>query len=196
MRKLKLQVQLSVDGYMATTAGKTDWLVWNWGAEWTWDNVLRNYFIELTASVDSILLSRKMAEEGFIGHWTKVAKNPGDPQYAFARPIADARKVVFTKTLEKSLWENTELAKGDLVTEINRLKNQEGKDMIVYGGATFVSSLIEAGLIDEFHLFINPAALGSGKALFKGLNSKQILALVSAGSYDCGIVALTYKRVQ
>jgi dihydrofolate reductase len=62
----------------------------------------------------------------------------------------------------KSIWKNTELAKGDFVHAINQLKNQKVKDIIVYGGATFVSSLINVGLIDEFHLFVNPTALGNG----------------------------------
>ncbi len=81
--------------------------------------------------------------------------------------INSTHKIVFTKTLETFdlevvAWGNTVLAKGDLAEEINKLKNQNGKDIIVYGGATFVSSLIKAGLIEEYHLFINPTAIGYG----------------------------------
>lgn len=195
MRKLKLQVQISVDGYIAEINGKTDWMVWNWGDEWNWDDDLKKYFNDLTESVDCILLSRKMAEEGFIAHWAKVAENPNGPQVAFAKKITEAHKVVFTKTLDKSEWNNTDIARGDLEGEINKLKNQNGKDIIVYGGATFVSSLIKAGLIDEFYLFVNPTVLGKGMTIFKEINSDLNLTLVKSTSYDCGIVVLKYKLI-
>lgn len=192
MRKLKLQVQMSVDGYIAETNGKTDWMIWNWGEEWTWDDELKKYFNDLTASVDCILLSRKMAEEGFIAHWAKTAENPNGPQYGFAKNITDAHKVVFSRTLDKSKWNNTDIARGGLAGEINKLKNQKGKDIIVYGGATFVSSLIKERLIDEFYLFVNPTALGNGMTIFKELDSKRNLTLIKSKSYDCGIVVLKY----
>lgn len=194
MRKLKLQVQVSVDGYIADANGKTDWMVWNWGPEWTWDTALRSYFIGLKDTVDCVLLSRKMAEEGFIAHWAKTAEDAGNPQYPFAKKIADAQKVVFSKTLTRSVWANTSMAGGDLSTEVNNLKKQDGKDIIVYGGATFASSLIEAGLIDEFHLFVNPAILGNGRSIFKSPVDKPALSLMSAKSYDCGVAVLVYAH--
>lgn len=85
------------------------------------------------------------------------------------------------------------MAKGDLVDEITQLKKQDGKDIIVYGGAIFVSALVKHGLIDEFHLFINPAVIGNGKTIFKELEGKQNLRLVKARSFDCGIVILNYE---
>jgi dihydrofolate reductase len=199
MRKLKLQVQMSVDGYIADVNGKADWMIWNWSPEWTWDDALRKYFIDLKQSVDCVLLSRKMAVEGFIGHWARVAENPNDPQAAFARKITSARKIVFTKTLDESApaaygWNNTAIANGDLVSEINKLKSQEGKDIIVYGGASFVSSLIKAGLIDEYHLFINPTVLGDGMPIFEELDSKLNLTFVDARPYDCGVTVLNYRQ--
>jgi dihydrofolate reductase len=193
MRKLKLQVQISVDGYIADANGKTDWMIWNWGDEWTWDGELRKYHNNVIASVDCILLSRKMVEgSSFIQHWATMAEKKDNPQSGFANHIRKTHKVVFTKTLKKSEWDNTVLAKGDLADEINKLKNQNGKDIIVYGGATFVSSLIKAELVDEFHLLVNPAALGNGMTIFKELDSKLNLTLVKSKSYDCGIVVLEY----
>jgi dihydrofolate reductase len=192
MRKLILMVQLSVDGFMSEKDGNTDWMIYSWGGPWNWDKELRKYFINLTASVDCVLLSRKMAVEGYIGYWAGVAANPNDPQDAFAKNVVAAHKVVFTKTLERSEWDNTELAKGDLKKEVNRLKKQEGKNMIVYGGATFVSALIEAGLIDEYQLFINPTALGSGTSIFK---KRTNLKLVQSRSFDCGVTVLKYEPI-
>jgi dihydrofolate reductase len=189
MRKLTLQVQISIDGFIAPTKNTGNWLVWGWGPEWTWDEALRTRFKDLHASIDTVLLSKNMAEEGFINHWATVSSNPGDPQYPFAKSITDAAKVVFTKTIKKSAWANTTLAKGDLVTEVNKLKNTPGKDMIVYGGASFVSALIQANLIDEFLLFVNPVTLGEGLSIF---HERRDLRLVNSQGYACGVTVMHY----
>ena len=185
MRKLKLQVQMTVDGYIAGPSGEMDWLVWNW------DDELKQYVTELTEPVDCIVLGRKLAQ-GFIPHWAAVAADPVHPEFTAGRKFSDTHKVVFTQSLDKSEWGNTVLAKGDLVDEITKLKKQDGKDIVAYGGATFVSALIKRGLIDEYHLFINPTAIGTGMAIFKELDSKQNLTLVKSTSFDCGIVVLNY----
>jgi len=180
MRKLKLQAQMSVDGYIAGTNGEMDWMVWDW------DAALKKYVAEITEPVDCIVLGRKLAQ-GFIPHWAS------HPEEAGADKFNSAKKVVFTKTLDQSEWDTTVLAKGDLVDEITQLKKQDGQDIIAYGGATFVSALIQQGLIDEFHLFINPTALGNGMTIFKELDRKQNLTLIKSTSFDCGIVVLHYE---
>ncbi|HJV47843.1 MAG TPA: dihydrofolate reductase family protein [Geothrix sp.] len=194
MRKLKLEMQVSLDGFTADPDGRTDWMVWNWSADWTWDAALRQHHIDLTTSSDCILLSRAMAVEGFSRHWEKVAADPSDPQHAFAKPVADMRKVVFTKTLEGSAWRHTELAKGDLAETVNRLKREPGKDLLAYGGPTFASSLIRADLIDEFHLFVNPTILGHGRSMFRNLGRRRDLRLVKSTAYPCGVTVLLYDR--
>ena len=78
-------------------------------------------------------------------------------------------------------------------SEITKLKNQNGKDIIVYGGGTFVTSLIKARLIDEFHLFINPAAIGNGMTIFNGLDNNLNLKLKFAKQFDCGITLTCYE---
>lgn len=97
------------------------------------------------------------------------------------------------QTLAQSDWENTVLAKGDLSDEILSLKKQPGNDIIAYGGGTFVSGLIKANLIDEYHLFINPTAIGRGLSIFEGLENRLNLTLKSSISFPCGIVVLGYE---
>lgn len=180
MRKLKLQVQISIDGFIAGINGEMDWMVWNW------DQKLKEYVIAITESVDCIVLGRKLAQ-GFIPHWASHPEEEG------AEKINNTPKVVFTKTLVKSEWDNTVLAKGDLVKEIIKLKKQDGKDIIVYGGANFVSALLKHRLIDDLHLFINPTAKGHGMTIFKELDSKQNFHLVKSTAFECGIVVLNYE---
>ena len=180
MRKLKLQVQMTVDGFIAGPNGEMDW------TSIDWDNELKKYVGGLTDTVDCIILGRKLAQ-GFIPYWASHPEQEG------ADIFNGTKKVVFTKTLEKSEWDNTVLAKGDLVEEISKLKKQDGRDMIAYGGAVFVSALIKYGLIDELHLFINPTAIGSGMTIFKELDGRQNLKLVKSTSFDCGIVVLKYE---
>jgi dihydrofolate reductase len=191
MRKLKLHVQMSLDSYIAGPNGEMDWMVWDW------DDKLKNYEFELTEPVDTILLGRKMTD-GFVSYWSDVLTKPDDPSsidrsHVFAKKMIDTPKVVFTKTLKKSQWANTDIATGDLTDEISNLKSLKGKDMIVYGGASFDSSLIKAGLIDEFHLFINPVAIGNGMTIFKDLNKIQKFTLIKSIAFDCGIIGLHYE---
>ena len=186
MRKLKLQVQMTVDGFIGGLDGELDWM------EWDWDDELKQYVTDLTASVDCIILGRKLAE-GFIPHWADVAANPDHPEFESGKLFTDTPKVVFTQSLDMSEWDNTVLAKGELVEEVTKLKKQAGKDIIAYGGAAFVSALIKHGLIDEFHLFINPVAIGDGLTIFGELDRKQSLTLVKSISFDCGIVLLNYE---
>jgi dihydrofolate reductase len=190
MRKLKLQMQVSLDGFAAT--GANDEQKW---VTWAWDEIKQDV-LELFDTCDTILIGRKLAVD-YIPYWNSVA-NPDDPMYGVAQRINTAQKIVFTKTLEKSDpiaagWANTALAKGNLADEIKKLKEQTGKDIIVYGGTSFVSSLIKEGLIDEFNFFINPVALGKGDPIFNKLENHQSLRLINSKRFDCGIVLLTYE---
>jgi len=119
MRKLKLQVQISVVGFIAGPHGEMDWMTF------AWDEEIGQYVQAITDSVDCIVLGRKLAE-GFIPHWAAVAADAGHPEFAAGQKFSATPKVVFTRTLDSSPWANTVLAKGDLMDEIARLKGQAG----------------------------------------------------------------------
>ena len=187
MRKLKLQVQISVDGYVAGTNGELDWMTWKL------DDKLIEFINSLTDSSDTILLGRKMTG-GFVNYWEGVVNNqPDSREFSFAKKMVGTPKIVFSKTLNKSDWNNTTLAKGNLVEEITSLKKQKGKDLIVYGGAGFVSSLIKERLIDEFNFFVNPIMINKGMRIFDLLDKRQKLTFLNSVAYDCGITVLSYK---
>ena len=185
-RKLRLQVQMSVDGCIAGPNGEMDWMAG------LLDDESVKYVSKITESVDTILMGRKMTDV-FISTWLDVMNKSDDPWNAFSKKMIEIPKVVFTKTLNKSRWINTDIATGDLIEEVSKIKSQNGRDIIVYGGASFDSSLIKEKLIDEFYLFINPVAIGNGMTIFKDLNEIQKYTLIESKTFECGIVLLRYE---
>jgi len=185
MRKLHLQMQVSVDGFVST--GPNDEQKW---VTLVWEEI-KPYVIGLLDATDTILIGRKLAVD-YIPHWQGVEKQSTDPFHGVAERICQAKKVVFTKTLDRSEWENTDLATGELVEEVRELKAKSGKDIVVYGGSSFVSALLKERLVDEFHFFVNPIALGKGVPVFSELEGWQALRLKKSITYDCGLVLLNY----
>jgi dihydrofolate reductase len=186
MRKLILQMQTSLDGFVSTGPNdEQSWVTWAL-------KEIESEVIDLADSSDTIILGRKLAVD-YIPFWDETVKNPDHEMYEMAKRIVAAKKIIFTKTLDKSVWANTELAKGNLRDEIMALKNQKGKDIMVYGGSGFVSALIKEGLIDEYHFFINPVVLGKGVPVFDQIESFRQLKLKKSITYNCGIVKLMYE---
>lgn len=182
MRKLKLQVQITLDGFMAGSNGEMDWMVLNW------DNALNQYVRELTDSIGTIVMGRKLAE-GFIPYW---ASAPQGEEPEGVDKMNGTPKVVFSRTLQQSPWPNAVVATGDLADEIHALKAGNDKDIIVYGGVDFVSELIKLDLVDEYHLFINPVAIGRGLSLFQKRETQLDLTLLESNSFASGMTVLRY----
>jgi dihydrofolate reductase len=185
MRKLKLQMQMSLDGYVST--GPNDEQQW---VTWAVDEI-KPQVLELLESIDTIIIGRKLAVD-YIPYWLDTVKNPEGEMYSLAKRIVSAKKIVFTKTIPESKWQNTDVNAGNLVNEIQRLKSQPGKDLVVYGGSSFVSDLVKEELIDEFYFFVNPVVLGKGDSIFDKLNSHRQLKLKKSIVYNCGILMLNY----
>lgn len=183
MRKLKLQVQISVDGFVAGPNGEHDWTTKS-------DEKLWQFMNEVADSSSTLLLGRKMAED-FVGHFE--AFTPDNPRYSFAQKMVNFQRIIFTRTLDKPFGKNTSLATGNLAEEITKLKNENGRDILVYGGAGFVAELIAGGHIDEFLFFVNPVMISKGMRIFDLLNERQNLSLISATPYECGVTVLHYK---
>jgi len=183
MRKLKLQMQITVDGFVAGPGGELDWMTFDM------DEKLLSFINHLTDTSDTILLGRKMTE-GFITYWEHAITQPKSPEYAFAQKMVGMPKVVFSRTINRVEGQNVRVENGPIVDAVKRLKSQTGKDIVVYGGATFVSSLIENRLIDELNFFVNPVAIGQGMQVF---SRRAPLTLIASVGYSSGIVVNAYK---
>jgi class 3 adenylate cyclase/dihydrofolate reductase len=111
-----------------------------------------------------------------------------------AARIAAVPKYVVSKTLPGSDWANTTILRGDLETEVRRLKAQDGGDLLVYGSADLVAGLLELDLVDELQILLFPVILGSGKRLFRDEADLRFLRLLSIATTPSGVVILTYER--
>lgn len=193
MRKLILQMQLSIDGYVGQAGRDPSWQLWDWGDKCPWDEKLQAQFNRFFDEADTILLSRKIVEGGYIDHWTETArKHPRAATYAFAQRILAARKIIFSKTLKTSPRPEAELAEKLLAEAVDDLKTQPGKNIVAFGGAGFASSLIANDLVDEFQFYTNPIALHEGLSIFAKKGREQELELIDASPYSCGMVVTRY----
>ena len=185
MRKLKLQMQITIDGFVAGPNGENDWVFLSQKP----DAAAFQFLVDMADSCDTILMGRKLPRE-FVSHWESVVDNqPGDPWYHFAKRMVDHRKIAFSRTVTTIPGRNLEVENGDLATVVRALKSQSGKDMLVYGGVEFVSSLVSLNLIDEYYFIINPVAIGAGHSIFK---DRKILNFESSICYENGKVLIKY----
>ena len=179
---------MTIDGFVAGPNGELDWM-WVPGKR---DETSFQKVIELAASCDTILLGRKMTPE-FITHWENVLDNqPDSYEQSLAQLMVNHRKIVFSRTQTSASGRNVQVENGDLAAAVQALKEQPGKDIMVYGGAGFVSSLISQNLVDEYYIFRNPVAIGNGLSIFKEQKSLQ---LVSSIAYKNGKVLNKYLPV-
>ncbi len=183
MGKLVFSMSVSLDGYVETPSRSLDWV--------HVDEELHRVFNAEAREMRTFLYGRRLYEL-MTGYWPTAASDPAatPAMLEFAEIWRMTPKVVFSTTLERVEW-NSRLVRGDAVAEVARLKAQPGFDMGV-GGPTLASTLIEAGLVDEFRVYVNPVILGAGTRFFPPLDERIALTLVEARTFDSGVVYLRY----
>jgi dihydrofolate reductase len=188
MRKVIVAMQVTLDGFIEGPNGELDWAMKEDEEVW------RDHF-DLMRTADTILLGRVMYP-GFEKYWLSVPKNPSSTknEIEYARLADKMQKIVFSKTLEKVEWKTTRIIQDHIAEEIRRVKQQPGKDMVLLGGAGLVSTFVNLGLIDEYHLIVNPLVLGGGKPLFKDIKESHKLKLSDTKIFKSGKVALHYSK--
>jgi len=186
MRRIIAALQISVDGFIEGPNGELDWAMAE--DEETWRDL-----DETLSSVDTFILGRGMYP-AYERYWLALLANPAAGsrnEIAYARRADKTPHIVLSRTLDKAAWKTTRIVRD--VDEIRKMKQQPGKDMLVLGGATLVSGLMNLGLIDGLRLMVNPLVLGGGKALFKDVKDRHALKLVRAKPLKSGKVSLTYS---
>jgi dihydrofolate reductase len=182
-RNVVLQIGMSLDGFVATApdARGASTPVFSPGE----DPELTERKLAWVRGAGTHIMGRVTYEE-MASHW------PSSP-HAYAAPMNEIPKVVFSKTLERADWHESRIAGGDTSAEIERLRSEPGGDIIAYGGASFARSLVRLDLVDEYRLTVHPLALGNGLPLFSELSAPRTLRLVDAQAFPSGIVIHVYR---
>jgi dihydrofolate reductase len=183
MRKIIFFMLTSLDGYFEGPEGDINWH--------NVDEEFNEFAIEQLNTVGTLLFGR-VTYELMASYWPTPAATTDDPNVA--GKMNSLPKIVFSRTLDKVEWNNTRLVKNNFVEEISKLKQQPGKDLIIFGSSDLAVSFIPHGLIDEFRIMINPVILGGGKTLFKGLLHKLDLKLIKTKIFKSGNVLLYYAK--
>ncbi len=184
MSKVIYALSTSLDGFVEAPGGDLSWSSTN--AE------LQRHIIERERATRTCLYGRRLYET-MAAHWPTADQKPSasDFELEYAKIWKAKKKIVFSRTLTEVGW-NAELFKGDLATEINRLKAQPDNDMLL-GGANLAATFIRLGLVDEYRLYINPVVLGGGKPMFPPLREKINLNLVETRLFGA-VVLLRYAN--
>ena len=188
MRKIITTTWVTLDGFIASPNGAMDWV-----GE-TYDEAMGTYESDVVSNADTLLLGR-VTYQSFSGSWPHVPDSPtaSEGEKAYARMLNAMRKVVFSTTLEQVEWNNSTLLREVVPEAIERMKNEPGRDMLVYGSASLVRTLTNLGLIDEYQLLVHPVILGGGKPLFQDLKEQVKLKLVNTKTHPSGVVVLMYQ---
>ncbi|TDW97385.1 dihydrofolate reductase family protein [Dinghuibacter silviterrae] len=186
MRKLRYAINLSIDGCF----GLSDLVP-------PGDEV-GTYFMRLLRDVDLLIYGRKTYQI-MVPYWPDIAKNPSGEtaqDVEFAQAFDSCNKIVFSRTLDKAEGSNTRIVRTDLQEEILKLKQEQGKDMLV-GGVALPAQLIALGLVDEFIFVVQPILSGGGRRLFEdlGLQEKVTLKLIGSTTFTSGHIALHYVKM-
>jgi dihydrofolate reductase len=136
-------------------------------------------------SADSMLLGRRTYDI-FAGYWPKSKEE-------MAKPLNSMTKYVVSRTLQSVDWQNSVLIKGDVAPEIARLKQQPGKNIVVFGSGQLVQALLRHNLIDELQLVIHPLILGNGKRLFREGLERANFTLFESRTTPKGVLLLGYR---
>lgn len=176
-RRLVLQMGVSLDGMVAAPRGDGSAPVmeglWGLAPE---DPELTELKLACVREAGAHLMGR-VTYEAMAGYWPTST-------HAYAAPMNEIPKVVFSNTLDRGDWGETQVVRGDVAEEIAKLKRQPGKDLLAHGGATFVQSLARHDLVDEYRLITHPVAVGGGLPLFKDLEAPLRMELVDARTFD------------
>ena len=182
MRKLIVFNQVSLDGYFTDGHGDMSW-AHKHDPEW-------REFVSGNASGGGTLVFGRVTYEMMKSYWPTPAAQQAEP--VVADGMNKLPKVVFSRTLERASWQNTQLVKGDIVAETRKMKGEPGSDMVIMGSGTIVSQLTTAHLIDEYQIVTNPVVLGSGRTMFDGVPEKVGLALKKTRAFSNGNIVSWY----
>ena len=187
MRNLIFFMHTSLDGFVAGVNGEMDWI--------NVDEEIFDFVGTMTDHADAALYGR-VTYEIMQSYWPKAGEQPNATKHdkEHSEWYNSVPKIVLSRTLQQTGLQNTTVVSDHLSNNINRVKQQEGKNILIFGSPGASQSLLNEGLIDEFWLFVNPIILGKGMPLFKNITNTTKLKLVESKTFASGVIALHYAR--
>jgi dihydrofolate reductase len=185
MRNVFVFMMVTLDGFFEGPNQEIDWH--------NVDEEFNEFAIQQLDELGTLLFGR-VTYEGMASFWPTPFAKENDP--IVADKMNSIPKIVFSKTLDKAEWNNSRLVKEHVAEEISRLKQQQGRDLAIFGSSTLAASLLHMGLIDELRIMVNPVVLGNGNSLFKGIHDKLNLKLFKTRTFRSGNVLLYYQPVK
>ena len=183
MPKVIVFNNVTLDGYYTGANGDMAW-AHKHDPEWLG-------FVNENAKGDAVLLFGRKTYELMASYWPTPMAMKNDP--IVAEGMNKQPKVVFSRTMKEARWSNTRLVNGDPVTEVRKMKNEPGNDMVIFGSGEIISQLAEANLIDDYQIALTPIIIGKGKTMFDGVTNKLNLKLTKSRPFSNGTVVLWYQ---
>ncbi|HLA54420.1 MAG TPA: dihydrofolate reductase family protein [Flavitalea sp.] len=181
-RKISVFNQISLDGYFTDASNDMSWAHKS--------DPETNAFAAKNASGEGPLLFGRVTYEMMAAFWPTPMAAQQMPEVA--KGMNERPKLVVSRTLQDVSWNNSTLLKGDLLEEVRKLKAEPGEDITILGSGSIVAQLAGAGVIDDYHVVVNPIALGAGRTMFDGIPNRLNLRLTGTRTFGNGNVLLSY----
>jgi len=177
----------SLDGFVAGTKGEMNWI--------TVDEEIFDFVKTMTDQADTALYGR-VTYQMMEAYWPTAGEQPNASRHDKEHSVwyKNVLKVVLSRTLNEAGLLNTKVISNNLIENINKLKQESGKNILIFGSPRASHSLLNAGLVDEFWIFVNPVLLGKGIPLFKDVPGLTKLRLLDTKLFASGVVALHYNK--
>lgn len=179
-------MHVSLDGFVAGPNGEMDWI--------NVDDEIFDFVPTLTENADTALYGR-VTYEMMESYWPTAGEQPNASKHDIEHSAwyKNVSKIVLSKTMSDEGLDNTIVLCDELADNITKIKDQDGKNILIFGSPSASNSLLSLGLIDEFWLFVNPILLGHGMPLFTADIETTKLKLIESKTFSCGVIALHYE---
>ncbi|MFA9289318.1 MAG: dihydrofolate reductase family protein [Weeksellaceae bacterium] len=186
MRKIILSMLVSLDGFVAGPSGDLDWVIA--------DDDHHKYSTKLLEGADTLIFGR-VTYQSFVEYWPNAQETLHDNEKKVAEQINKAKKIVFSRTLQEVEWNST-LMREVMPDDILKLKQESGKDIVIFGSPTIAQTFMRRGLVDEYHLLVQPVILGKGLQLYEDIHDRMKLQHLDTETFKSGVVLLKYAPIK
>ncbi len=188
MKKLIFFMHTSLDGFVAGVNGEMGWI--------KVDDAMFDFVGTMTDQADTALYGR-VTYQMMESYWPNAGEKPNASKHDIEHSIwyNNVSKIVLSRTIKDLGKSNTKVISENISDHINKIKQQEGKNILIFGSPSASNSLLNKGLVDEFWIFVNPILLGQGIPLFKDISESVKLSLIETKTFEIGVIALHYAKI-